>query len=108
MRGMHAHPRHMTWSRPNCIHVRKVHNKYSVAAALQFSTGMSAHHDATNGPPATKRSKMDDGAVANGSYIPTEKEDGLQFSVVFSMKEEKGALVKALELCKVSLSVAKP
>ena len=63
------------------------------------------HHDSTEQPPATKKARMDDGpGEANGasSYIPTEKEDGPQFSVVFSMKEEKGALVRALELCKVS------
>ena len=64
------------------------------------------HHDSTEQPPATKKARMDDGpGEANGagasSYIPTEKEDGPQFSVVLSMKEEKGALVRALELCKV-------
>ena len=60
-----------------------------------------------DGPPAAKKSKMDDAEASNGptssyAYIPTEKSDSPQFSVVFSMKEEKGALVKALELCKVS------
>ena len=55
-------------------------------------------------PPVSKKGKMEDGKAVNGSssYIPTEKDDGPQFSVVFSMKEEKGALVRALELCKVS------
>ena len=61
---------------------------------------MSAHHDSSEAPPATKKAKMDNGPES-GSYIPTEEENGPQFSVVFSMKEEKGALVKALELCKV-------
>jgi phenylalanine-4-hydroxylase len=67
---------------------------------------MAAHHDTSSGPPATKKCKTDDGAASNNgsSYIPTERDSGLQFSVVFSMKEEKGALVKALELCK-NLSV---
>ena len=62
---------------------------------------MSAQQE---GPPSAKKSRMDDGGDANGasSYIPTEKDGGPQFSVVFSMKEEKGALVRALELCKVS------
>ena len=64
---------------------------------------MAAHHDTSGRPPASKKSKTDDGAASNNgsSYIPTERDSGLQFSVVFSMKEEKGALVKALELCKV-------
>lgn len=64
---------------------------------------MSSHHSTTDGPPAAKRSKMEDRGEANdSSYIPTEKDNEPQFSVMFSMKEEKGALVQALELCKVS------
>ena len=39
---------------------------------------------------------------SDSSYIPTEREDEQHFSVMFSMKEEKAALVRALELCKVS------
>ena len=64
---------------------------------------MAAHHDSTSEPPAAKKGKMEDEAAPNGSssYIPTEKDASPQFSVVFSMKEEKGALVRALELCKV-------
>ena len=46
---------------------------------------------------------MEDGGETNdSSYIPTEKEKEPHFSVMFSMKEEKAALVRALELCKVS------
>ena len=71
---------------------------------------VSMHSEATtDGPPAAKKSKMEDAEASNGptsSYIPTETSDSPQFSVVFSMKEEKGALVKALELCKVSWNPA--
>ena len=66
---------------------------------------MATHHETSGEPPAAKKGKVDDGAAPNGvsSYIPTEKDSASpQFSAVFSMKEEKGALVKALELCKVS------
>ena len=67
------------------------------------TTDMAAHHKASSNPPATKKGKIEDKRALNGSssYIPTERESSPQFSVVFSMKEEKGALVKALELCKV-------
>ena len=60
---------------------------------------MAAHYDCTDAPPVRKRAEMDEGT--DGSYIPGEEDNGLRFTVVFSMKEEKGALVKALELCKV-------
>ena len=65
---------------------------------------MAAHHEASSDPPAAKKGKIEDERAYNGSssYIPTEGETSPQFSVVFSMKNEKGALVKALELCKVS------
>ena len=65
----------------------------------QNQVRMVAHYDCTNAPPVRKRAKMDEGT--DGSYIPAEEDKGLRFTVVFSMKEEKGALVKALELCKV-------
>ena len=60
---------------------------------------MAARCDSTDAPPVRKRAKMDEGT--DSSYIPTEDDNGLRFTVIFSMKEEKGALVKALELCKV-------
>lgn len=42
-------------------------------------------------PPSPKKPKMD----MQDSYIPTE--DGDSTSVIFSLKEEKGALVRALK-----------
>ena len=71
---------------------------------------MSAHYDASSEiehAPGPKRAKVDDG---NGGYVSaeTEREEAssqqqqLQhFSLVFSMPNEKGALVGALQLCKV-------
>lgn len=66
---------------------------------------MATHYSSMDGPPSAKRSKMEDGSGGkrnDSSYTPTQKENEPQFSVVFSITEVKGGLLRALELCKVS------
>ena len=68
---------------------------------------MSAHYDGTENSPNPKKAKLDNG---NGDYASTETNDVAansppHFSVVFSMTDEKGALVGVLQLCKVSTPV---
>ena len=43
-----------------------------------------------DGPPAEKKPKLD-------SYIPTQEDGGTNVSIIFSLKEEKGALARALK-----------
>ena len=51
-------------------------------------------------PPSRKRSR--DGEDEN-AYIPTQCNGGTGTTVIFSLKEEKGALVRALKPFEVSI-----
>ena len=48
----------------------------------------------TDSEPAAKKPKLD-------SYIPTEEDGSQSTSVIFSLKDEKGALAKALRAFEV-------
>ena len=48
------------------------------------------------GAPPTKKARVED-----GGYIPCQKGDGPNTSIVFSLKERKGALFSALKPFKV-------
>ena len=51
---------------------------------------------ASDSKPAEKESKLD-------SYIPTEEDGSNSTSVIFSLKDEKGALAKALHAFEVNM-----
>ena len=50
---------------------------------------------ASDSEPAAKKPKLD-------SYIPTEEDGSNSTSVIFSLKDEKGALAKALHVFEVN------
>ena len=51
---------------------------------------------ASDSKPAEKESKLD-------SYIPTDEDGSNSTSVIFSLKDEKGALAKALHVFEVNM-----
>ena len=51
---------------------------------------------ASDSEPAAKKPKLD-------SYIPTEEDGSNSTSVIFSLKDEKGALAKALRAFEVNM-----
>ena len=47
-------------------------------------------------PSSPKRLKMSNGEAEESSYIPTAEDGGGKVSILFSLKQEAGALQKAL------------
>ena len=64
---------------------------------------MATHHDTSGEPLAAAKMVVGETPGGSSTYVPMATgKNSPQFSVVFSMKEEKCALLKVLELCKVS------
>ena len=72
------------------IHTHRTTTVTIAAFARRGLIIIIVYHVSTDAPPVRKIAEMDK---------RTEEDSKLRFTVVFSMKEGKGALVKALELC---------